>query len=49
MSGDWADITEYISVLRPLKLAIKRLKGRGCSGYFSAIHEIIPVFKYLLN
>jgi hypothetical protein len=48
-SGDWAVITEYMSVLRSLKLATKRLKGRGRSGRFGAIHEIIPVFEYLLN
>jgi hypothetical protein len=38
-----------MSVLRPLKLATKRLKGRGRSGRFGAIREIIPIFKYLLD
>jgi hypothetical protein len=28
-AADWAVVTEYIEVLRPLKLATKRLKGRG--------------------
>jgi hypothetical protein len=28
-AADWAVVTEYIEVLRPLKLATKRLEGRG--------------------
>jgi hypothetical protein len=36
-------------VLKPLKAATKRLKGRGNSGRFSAITKIILVFKYILN
>jgi hypothetical protein len=36
-------------VLKLLKAATKRLKGRGNSGRFSAIAEIILVFKYILN
>jgi hypothetical protein len=35
-------------VLKPLKSATKRLKGRGKSGRFSAIAEIILVFEYIL-
>ncbi|KAI2479352.1 hypothetical protein Ptr902_09563 [Pyrenophora tritici-repentis] len=35
--------------LKPLKAAIKRLKGRGKSGGFGAIAEIILVFEYLLG
>jgi hypothetical protein len=31
-AADWAVITEYIDVLKPLKLATKRLKGRGKGG-----------------
>jgi hypothetical protein len=42
-------ITEHINVLKLLKAATKRLKGRGNSGRFSAIAEIIPVFEYILN
>lgn len=41
-------ITKYIDYLKPLKYATKRLKGRGKAGNFSAIYEIILVFKYLL-
>jgi hypothetical protein len=36
-------------MLKLLKAAIKRLKGRGNSRRFSAIAEIILVFKYILN
>ncbi|KAI1684896.1 Dimer-Tnp-hAT dimerization containing protein [Pyrenophora tritici-repentis] len=46
---DWQVIAEYIDVLRPLKQATKRLEGRGKSGAFGAIAEVIPVFEYLLG
>ncbi|KAH7563688.1 Dimerhypothetical proteinTnphypothetical proteinhAT domainhypothetical proteincontaining protein [Bipolaris maydis] len=46
---DWAVVTEYIDVLRPLKSATKRLEGRDKSGRFGAIAEVIPVFEYVLN
>ena len=42
-------ITEYIDVLKPLKLATKRLEGRSDSGRFGAIAKIILVFKHLLS
>ncbi|PZC88305.1 hypothetical protein A1F95_10995, partial [Pyrenophora tritici-repentis] len=42
-------ITEYMDILKPLKTATKRLKGRGKSGSFRAIAEIIPIFEYLLT
>jgi hypothetical protein len=42
---DWAVITDYIEILKPLKTATKRLEGHT----FGAIAEIIPVFKVLLN
>jgi hypothetical protein len=42
-------ITEYINCLQPLKNATERLKGRGETGKFSALYEIILVFKYLLR
>jgi hypothetical protein len=42
-------ITEYIDVLKLLKAATKWLEGRGKSGAFGAVAEIIPVFKYLLE
>lgn len=46
---DWAVITEYMDALKPLKMATKRLEGRGKKGGFGAIAEIIPVFEYLFN
>jgi hypothetical protein len=48
-AADWAVVTEYIDVLKPLKSATKRLEGRGKSGRFGAIAEIIPVFEYILS
>jgi hypothetical protein len=41
-------VKDYIKILQPLKLATKRLKGRGKSGCFRAIYEVILVFEYLL-
>jgi hypothetical protein len=46
---DWAVITEYIDLLRPLKEATERLEGRGKSGKCGVIFEVIPVLVYLLN
>ncbi|KAI1569536.1 Dimer-Tnp-hAT domain containing protein [Pyrenophora tritici-repentis] len=48
-AADWAVVTEYLDVLKPLKSATKRLEGRGKSGRFGAIAEIIPVFEYILS
>jgi len=48
-AADWTVITEYIDLLRPLKAATKRLEGRGKSGKYGAIVEVIPVFEYLLG
>jgi hypothetical protein len=48
-AADWAVVTEYLDVLRPLKLATKRLKGRGKGGRFGAIAKVIPVFNYILT
>ncbi|KAI1559541.1 Dimer-Tnp-hAT domain containing protein, partial [Pyrenophora tritici-repentis] len=47
--ADWAVITEYMDILKPLKTSTKRLEGRGKSGSFGAIAEIIPIFEYLLT
>ena len=49
-AADWAVITEYVEVLRPLKTATERLEGRGSkqwrlNGRFGAIYEVIPTFK----
>jgi hypothetical protein len=48
-AADWAVITEYIDVLKPLKDATKRVEGRGKGGRFGAIYEVIPVFEYLME
>jgi len=48
-SQDWAVITQYIQVLKPLKEATSRLEGRGTSGRFGIIHEIIPTFEAILK
>jgi hypothetical protein len=48
-TADWAVITEYIDALEPLKKATERLEGRGKSGRFGAIYEVIPVFEHLLS
>jgi hypothetical protein len=47
-STDWVVITKYINLLRPLQHATERLEGRGKSGKFGAIYEVILVFEYLL-
>ena len=38
-----------MDALKPLKAATKRLEGRGNSGRFGCIAEVIPVFEYILN
>ncbi|KAF7445679.1 hypothetical protein PtrM4_054120 [Pyrenophora tritici-repentis] len=48
-AADWAVITEYMDVLKPLKTATERLEGRGKSGGFGSIAEVIPVLEYLLS
>jgi hypothetical protein len=46
---DWQVITEYIDVLGPLEQATSRLEGRGISGAFGSVAEILPTFEYLLS
>jgi hypothetical protein len=48
-AADWAVIAEYMDALKPLKAATERLEGRGKSGGFGAIAELIPVFEYILS
>ncbi|CAN9122483.1 unnamed protein product [Alternaria alternata] len=38
-----------MDALKPLKAATKRLEGRGNSGRFGCIAEVILVFEYILN
>jgi hypothetical protein len=42
-------VTEYIDLLKPLKVSTERLEGCGKSGKYGAIYKIIPVFEYLLG
>ncbi|KAG9185089.1 hypothetical protein G6011_03036 [Alternaria panax] len=46
---DWQVIIDYIRILQPLKVASKRLEGRGKCGRFGALYEVIPTFEYLLR
>ena len=48
-AADWQVISEYIDVLGPLDQATSRLEGRGISGAFGSVAEIIPTFEYLLG
>jgi hypothetical protein len=48
-AADLGVITEYLQVLQPLKLATKFLEGCGKGRRYGAIHEIIPVYEYLLG
>ncbi|KAG9382681.1 hypothetical protein A1F94_006602 [Pyrenophora tritici-repentis] len=41
--------SEYQNCLKPLKIATKRLEGRGKVGSFGAIYEVLPVFEYILR
>jgi hypothetical protein len=34
---DWSVIAEYLAILKPLKIATKRLEGRPREGKFGAI------------
>ncbi|EFQ89361.1 hypothetical protein PTT_14415 [Pyrenophora teres f. teres 0-1] len=47
-AADWAVVTDYIEVLRPLKECTKRFEGRG-EYSFGAIAEVIPTFEFLLT
>ena len=52
-AADWAVITEYVDVLKPLKVATERLEGCGkklykLNGRFGAIYEVIPTFEQLI-
>ena len=47
-------ITEYVDILKPLKVATERLEGRGknqfrLNGRFGSIYEGIPTLEQLFN
>jgi hypothetical protein len=41
-------ITKYIAVLKPLKSATDRLQGCGKASTYSALYEVIPIFKSII-
>jgi hypothetical protein len=47
-AADWAVITDYMNVLRPLE-ATDSLQARGKTGGFGAVYEILPQFEAILK
>jgi hypothetical protein len=48
-AADWQTVNKYLAMLRPLKLATKRLEGRGTYKRFGSLAKVIPVFKTILS
>ncbi|KAJ6436943.1 hypothetical protein O9K51_10479 [Purpureocillium lavendulum] len=46
---DWSVIAEYLAILKPLKIATKRLEGRPREGKFGAIWEVLLTMEWLLK
>jgi hypothetical protein len=46
--SDWAIVTQYLTVLKPLKAATKRLQGH-IGGKFGAIWLVLPIYEDLLG
>ncbi|KAJ6436796.1 putative 115 kDa protein in type-1 retrotransposable element R1DM [Purpureocillium lavendulum] len=46
---DWSVIAEYLAILKPLKIATKRLEGRPREGRFGAIWEVLLTMEWLLK
>lgn len=46
---DWSTLTEYLAILKPLKIATKRLESRIKEGKFGSLWEVLPAFEYLLD
>jgi hypothetical protein len=46
---DWTNLTEYLSILQPFKVATKSLEGRATGGQFGAIWEVLPAMEFLLE
>lgn len=46
---DWATLTKYLAILKPLWIATKRLEGRLKEGKFGSLWEVLPTFEYLLD
>jgi hypothetical protein len=48
-AANWGVVTEYLEVLKSLKLATKRFEGCGKGSQYGAIYEVIPVYEYTLT
>lgn len=48
-ADDWSVIAEYLAILRPLKIATKRLEGRPREGKFGATWEVLLTMEWLLK
>lgn len=48
-TDDWAVLTQYQDILKPMELATKGLEGRPEAGQHGLLFKVIPAFKYLLN
>ncbi|KAJ6436881.1 MFS multidrug transporter [Purpureocillium lavendulum] len=46
---DWSVIAEYLAILKPLKIATKRLEGQPRQGKFGAIWEVLLTMEWLLK
>ncbi|KJZ69141.1 hypothetical protein HIM_11471 [Hirsutella minnesotensis 3608] len=46
---DWLVIAEYLAILKPLKIATKRLEGRPKEGKLGAIWEVLLTMEWLLK
>ncbi len=46
--NDWQTINKYVEFLKPLEEATHRLEGKGKSGRFGALYEVIPTFDCIL-
>ncbi|PNP40319.1 hypothetical protein THARTR1_11250 [Trichoderma harzianum] len=46
---DWSVIAECLAILKPLKVATKRLEGRPKDGKFGAIWEVLLTMEWLLK
>jgi hypothetical protein len=49
IAHDWSVVTDYMAALKSLKYGTKSLKGRGKSGAYGSIADIILVFDLSSN
>ncbi|KAM4059196.1 transposase [Hirsutella rhossiliensis] len=49
VTEDWSVIAEYLAILKPLKIATKRLEGQPRQGKFGAIWEVLLTMEWLLK